>query len=214
MKRITWLTVGVAMLVSVSPALAEFVDVYTVADPIQDDWALSGEVDELGNQPPFPTQEWITSAQVPWGGHIPCPSEFQTGAVQVQITNMTGRDIPHLFYVSDPETMLTNWDEYVGQVGDPDPEEAFKIDAVGINTPLVFESMTWNGIFESGETWEFVIQDYFNAVGGPPNAFDSIGIASVSPGWPPSTGSIITPEPASALCLALGSLVLLRRRIN
>jgi hypothetical protein len=44
--------------------------------------------------------------------------------------------------------------------------------------------------------------------------FDSIGIASVSPGWPPSTGSIITPEPASALCLALGSLVLLRRRIN
>jgi len=212
-KTLTVLVAGVALLGFVSPAVSEPVEVYTEQDPIQDDWFLDGWVDELGNQPAFPTEEWITSQQVTWEGHIPCPSEYQGGgAVQVSITNMTGRDWPDLYYVSDPETNLTNIDEWVGQVGDPIPEEAFKIDSVGVNTPLVWESFAANDIFEVGETWWFVIQEYGNTLGGPPHHFNSVGIASFSAGWPPSTGSIITPEPATLTALVIGGLLMGRRR--
>ena len=89
-----------------------------------------------------------------------------------------------------------------------------------MNKPLVFESMNVDEVFEAGETWDFIIQDFVNDLGGPPAPFDSIGIASLSTGFPPSTGSIIAvPEPSSlALCTLLGGIgafgVWRRRRRN
>ena len=125
---------------------------------------------------------------------------------------MTGKEWVQLFYVADPETSLTNWDEWVGQVGDPIPEEAFLIDNLGLNKPLVFESITANNIFEVGETWEFVIQNYANALGVVPHAFGTLGIASFSAGDLDSSGSIITPEPATLVLLGLGGLAFRKRR--
>ena len=72
-----------------------------------------------------------------------------------------------------------------------------RIDAVGENTPLVYESFASDGVFADGEIWEFVIQEYSNSSAGGPERFDSLGVAGASAGYPPSTGSIIVvPEPA------------------
>ena len=88
--------------------------------------------------------------------------------------------------------------------------EAFRIDTVGVNTPLVSESITSDGIFEPGEIWSFIIDDYLNFGGLPAHLLDSVGVASLSGGEPPSTGSIIAfaavPELGTLLLLALSVL--------
>ena len=108
--------------------------------------------------------------------------------------------------------------------------QAFRIDSDvsdpgGINHPLVSESGIPNDIFESFETWEFIIQDYASLT-GPPEFFLSPGCVGIDStlGAPcpvlfpiPSSGSIIAvraPEPAPLLLVGLGlaSLAFVRRR--
>ncbi|MGH7288106.1 MAG: PEP-CTERM sorting domain-containing protein [Myxococcota bacterium] len=106
--------------------------------------------------------------------------------------------------MADPETFLSNQDGLVNGL------LAFKIDAVGLNLPLIFESAAVDGIFAPGETWHFVIDSYSNSLGRSPAALGSVGV----PGpliARDSSGSIIAipiPEPASAGLLGLGLLVL------
>jgi len=86
-------------------------------------------------------------------------------------------------------------------------EEAFKIDKVGVNTPLVAEvGGVIPGVFEPGETWDFVIQNYFNQIGLPPSLFGSLClVGSFSVGDPISTGSIIAiPAPGAFLLGGIG----------
>ena len=102
------------------------------------------------------------------------------------------------------------------------PGTAFHIDSkvtdplgVDFHHPLIGESMTSDDIFEIGETWEFVIQDYSNAFGKPASLFGSIGVPSAPFTLDPSSGSIIAvavPEPATMAVLSLGALLLRRRR--
>jgi hypothetical protein len=87
---------------------------------------------------------------------------------------------------------------------------------VGVNRPLIDEDDTVDGIFQAGETWKFIIQDFANGLGGSATPFNSIGIAGTSWGLP-STGSIIViPEPSTlALCWlagGIGALAVWRRR--
>jgi hypothetical protein len=230
MKRL--ILFSLCALFTSAVALADPVQVITEQSTLQDDWALEGWVEELSTAPHNRIRQLINSVQVHWNGHIPCPQDYQAEqagiTVQVAITNMTTRYFDNLYYVGDvhdqpiPETTFTNVDEWVADVTPwhtlNAPGLAFKIDAVGLNTPLVFESMTPDQIFEPGETWEFVIQEYFNRMGNGPAALGSVGpapfgaIAQASMLDWVSSGSIITPEPATIAMLGLGGLALLRRR--
>ena len=143
----------------------------------------------------------------------------------VHITNPTSFDFAEVWYVADPDTSLTNFDGWVNSAHPVPCSEsgcrAFRIDSeisdsLGVNHPLIIESATANDVFEAGETWSFIINDYSNAFGLPPSAFDSIGVGDASLGSP-SSGSIIAivPEPTAVLRLATGLAALawrLRRR--
>ncbi|MCU0784225.1 MAG: PEP-CTERM sorting domain-containing protein [Verrucomicrobia bacterium] len=215
-KHIAYLGIMAAVSAWVTSARAVPLEVFQVTDPIQDEWFMPQQVHELGTAG-FPPGELISSLQVSWNNHIPCPKEYLGGgAVQVRITNLTGQDwVNGVWYVADtPETSLSNWDEWVGQFGFA-PGQAFRIDNVGENTPLVYESMAYDNVFQAGETWEFIIQEYSNPrPGSLPSDFASVGlIGGGSLGDFLSTGSIIAvPEPSSVVLIALGGLVLLWRR--
>ena len=132
----------------------------------------------------------------------------------VQITNLTGRFLDNLYYVGDPETRFSNVDGHGVGAGTPDIEGlAFRIDTLGMNRNLVFESITADGIFEPGETWQFIVQDYENAAGTAPDLFFSVGMAGDSAAIVNSSASIVrmVPAPASSV-LGLMGLALLRRR--
>jgi len=209
--------IGAVTAFLVLPAAAYEVPVFSVTDPNQDGLNIvPGLYDEGGDKPPigpFPVGEQIVSSweYTPLTACTGLP-EDDPGIPNVLVTIVDinyGRPYPlrPLWYVADPETTLTNYDERVNG------SLAFKIDNTinGVNNPLIFESGLQNNNFDPGETWQFIIQDFQNSLGGPATPFDSLGIAGVSAGWPPSTGSII-PEPFTAVLLGLGCLALLRRK--
>ena len=145
----------------------------------------------------------------------------------VEIVNLTSRTFSEVWYIADRDTSISNVDGFaedfgVAASGVPVSNESFRIDNMlsdpnGIHHPLVFESIP-NGLFEPGETWQFVLQDYSNALGLPPDAFTSFGVGSASidiAGTIGSSGSIIAvPEPQVLfwLAVALTGLLAGRRR--
>jgi hypothetical protein len=206
------------------PASAKPVTV-TVADtpPCDVLVALPSGIHELGTTSDFSPAERISSASTLPAG-TPCPSTADsdptTTNVLVTITNLTGVRWDEVHYVADPETTLTNVD---GLIND---ERAFRIDTIGINAPLVSESGTPDGLFEPGETWMFIIQDYANSLFLPPSALGSVGVPSPGPLTAVSSGSIIAlqrdpigvPEPGTALAVGLGvaglAAAMRRRRLR
>lgn len=176
-------------------------------------------VDELGLPPLFPPGEQI-EAFATFTEFAACPMSDLPNVpnARVRMTNLNPFAFTDVFYVADPRdaagiggTSISNEDGLVN-LG-----QAFRIDRLGVNRPLVFESQLNDQIFAPGETWEFVIDDYQNSLGIPPWAFQSIGVGIVSAG-PPSSGSIIglIPEPSMlALGLTAGiPLLRLRRRTH
>lgn len=202
-----------ALILAISGTSQAVPTIVSYDDGPQDPLSVPMHVHELGNPPLFPAEELILSADEGYTDHIPCP-ELDDPAIPnvvVSITNLTNTNWAELWYVADPETYLTNHDGWVNR------ELAFKIDNVGLNTPLLFESMSPNLIFEPGETWVFAIQDYRNMFQLQPSLFGSIGVGFSSAGDRLSSGSIIAvpiPAPAAILLGGIGTGLVgwLRRR--
>ncbi len=218
MKATTSVSVTCVVLLSI----ASWVGAYPVnpvyRDGPQDLLVLpAGDWHELGDG--FPTDEWIETT---WDttNQTACfdgSDDTQIPNVVVYMTNRTSTAWTDLHYVADPETTITNFDGTIGNATLSDNEEAFRIDWVGINRPLIFESMTVDTIFEPGETWQFIIQDFTNGTTAsvPPAPFGSLGIAGLSFGDTLSSGSIIAvPEPATMAFLSLGFVGLVTRRLS
>jgi len=179
-------------------AFAVPTSVFFADDPPSCDFLFNGPDfgDELGlgalSGPfPFPPDEEI-DAFVFSSSPPACPSG--SIGITVEITNLTPHFWFELFYVADSDTVISNFD------GTIDGFLAFRIDSpaslggCGINCPLIFESLTPDGVFEPGEIWEFIIDDYanFDIFGPlPPDALGSLGIGSFDSGSPTaSSGSI------------------------
>jgi len=145
------------------------------------------DVHELGNGAaagifPFPPDEEIIAMDVVGVPGAACPgsSPPPSSSGIVAITNIVSppRAFVDVWYVADPETTITNID------GTINGADAFRIDSpdsfggCGSNCPLIFESLTPDGIFEPGETWHFVIDSYFSIFFLPPDIIASIGVPS------------------------------------
>lgn len=218
MKATTSVTVACVAVLSI----ASWVGAYPV-NPVYDNGPQdllvlpAGDWHELGDG--FPADELISSYwQVT--NDTSCFDGYDDSQIPnalVTMVNMTSIAWTDLHYVADPGTTITNYDGYIGNAGTPS-EEAFRIDWVGINRPLVFESATVDTVFEPGETWQFIIQDFAKSLAAPvpPAPFGSLGIASLSVEDTVSSGSIIAvvPEPATMAFLGLGSVGFVIRRLS
>ncbi len=209
-KGLTKICLVVLLLSVGGTAQALQTTIFQQADlPAQDILAVPPELHELGTQ--FPANELIASALLGPVAYNPCADLQDTKLpnLLVAIKNLSGYTWSDVWYVGDwsptgaPETSLLNYDGMVNG------GFAFKIDNIGQNTPLVSESITVNNIFEPGEVWQFVIQDYANTLGVTPEKLGSagVGIFSFDPAGaaPLSSGSIIAiPAPGAVLLGSLG----------
>ena len=211
MKKIIITSIFFAMLVSLnSTALAIPTQSFTVDIGRQDLLWTPQWVHELGRNPagaaPFPQNELIGSYyyNTQTFQYVPCAQNPDNPNILnpvVGIINLTSITWTNVWYVADLQAggppPIANDDGWVNGA------LAFKIDNIGLNTPLVFESLIPNNIFEPGEVWEFVIQDYVNLNGLAPSAFFTVGV----PSGPDqiSSGSIIAiPAPGAILLGSLG----------
>jgi hypothetical protein len=166
-------------------------------------------VEELGLGPTFPagsqiTTNGVSSTTTACGGGL--DSALITN-IRLSITNLNSVSYSAVYYVANAGTVISNVDGTINGLS------AFRIDATGTNTPLVSESIASDGIFAPGEVWQFILQDYTNAL-LTAGSISEIGIPDTT--VPPvSSGNIIAvpvPEPNTAALVALGLVALGARR--
>ncbi len=183
-----------------------------------DNHGMRFATEELGTGPLFPTDERIVAAST-FTSMSACVESDDPNIPNrvVQIINTTPTAWRELFYVGDAQTLFSNVDGIASTDEAPPPNSlatfAFKIDSQGDNRPLFFESMNPDGIFEVGEAWLFIVQDYSNSLGADPANFGSLDFSGGSLNSS-SAASIVQfiPSPGSSALLALAGIGALRRR--
>jgi len=218
MKKVYLLLIAL-ITISILPASWAVVVPAVVRDTPRQDPLMDhpGEWHEIGIG--FPEDERI-GASFEETTYIPCLDDYQGGQnYLVTITNMSQTTWTDLHYVADPETLFSNDDGEAQDLNVQGWTLAFRIDSVGVNTNLIFESMAQDNRFEPGEVWKFVVQEYSNSQGLNPDQLDSWdgisqGQISHASSGPPSSASIIAiPEPnVIVLVLMTGSGLLFIRR--
>ncbi len=193
-----------------STAFALPTQVAFIDTPQCDPLFIPTNVEEIGDAAVFPPDESLLHADLGLANPVCLPTDNPTiPDALVSITNVTTKNFSDVWYVADRDTSITNFD---GEANDiaffPPGQEAFHIDRVGLHRPLLFESAGQNGIWEAGEEWRFVLQDYMHPA-LPPDAITSRGVGDASvdvAGFVASSGSIIAivPEPAGAVLALLG----------
>lgn len=168
-------------------------------------------VDELGTDAAVFPGPCLVFADAKPTTDSACPMSDIPGIdnAEVRLLNLTGREFSDLWYAGENGTGFTNFDGLINGM------ESFKIDAVGGNRPLIAESMTPDGIFEVGEAWTFIIDDYTNVFGFGAGDFVSLGVPSGGGAVSLSSGSIVAvevPTPGALALLGLGGVVAGRRR--
>ncbi len=216
-KTLIIMAAALAMAAAVTTAKARPVSVDSI--PVTcDAFGPGGSYHELGlpstlSGGSFPADQAIIYGASQLGEDDPCGTTSGQPGIDtlVSMTNLTSITWHDVWFVADPNPATgtpthTNVDALIGE--GPTPGEGFRIDTTGINVPLIFEDIASNELFEPGETWEFVIQDWYM-----PGIveFTSIGIGGESgiagaAGLPLSNASIIArpfdqpppiPEPAT-----------------
>lgn len=173
--------------------------------------------EELGTGPLFPADELI-DAQATFTADPACimSDDPLIPNALVVMTNLSGRDWTDLFYVGDPDVFFSNHDGEAESAAAPGVRGlAVKLDWGGVNRALVFESMVVDGVFQAGETWHFILQDYSDSTGIGPSFMGSLDFAGASSLAFDSTGSIVqfvVPSPGALAVLGLGGVLAGRRR--
>ena len=188
--------------------------------PFCDQLFIPTLVDEIGDIAVFPADEALTHQDLGFANPVCLPTDDSLiPDALVSIRNASGRDFDEVWYVADPETGISNIDGVANDLAFPGAFGAFRIDRFvsdpgGAHHPLISESATQDGIWEAGEEWQFVLQDYTNTKLLPPDAITSRGVGAASldlAGFVESSGSIIAipsivPEPSSLVLVLCGLL--------
>jgi len=222
-KSLATIVSAAAFTLVTSHAYAVPTQVVHIDTPLCDPLFIPTAVHELGDFNIFPTDESMHASTLTQTAISACPlsDDPTVPNIVIDIRNLSGIDWQEVWYVADPETTISNFDGEANEAGFPPLQEAFRIDydisdPGGSNHALLFESMTPDGIWEDGESWQFILQDYVNLSGLAASDISSIGVGNNSPslGIKDSSGSIIAiavPEPASIGLLGLGAATLIRR---
>lgn len=178
--------------------------------------------DELGQQTFFPVNESVELAFQATQTTVCVPNDGAANDWIVQIRNLSGQAWQDLFFVVDSGLTLGNSDGTIRDaVGAPNIfSDAMRIDSLGINNNLLFESGPANNIFDVGEIWRFNVSN-FSALGPggflPPLLTTPGKFSGSSPfGTTSGTASILAnpvPEPGviSVLIGGASAALLLRR---
>lgn len=176
---------------------------------------------EIGDFTVFPFDEGIDVQAMPTSITTCVGDDGIANDWEVRMTNFSPFDYTNLFFVVDGGGFVGNTDGSIADLLFPIPgaTDAFRIDGTvtaGVNNPLIAESFLADEIFQSGESWTFLVTNFFSPVAGfPAPIFDSVGaFAASSAGGLPSTASIVgdlVPEPASMGLLIIGGCAMLRR---
>ena len=182
-----------------SPVSVTSQDLPNQCDPLA---PVPAVMDELGTTAVFPLDERI-SATFTFVNPDVCATSSSPAVpnAELRITNLTTISFTDLHYVTDADTGFTNFDGVINGF------EAVRLDNVGVNQPLITE---FGGsqplVFEPGEVWVVVLDDWGNGSGLTPADLGSIGVPS-GPAPDLSSGSIVAipiPEPGSMALAALG----------